>query len=159
MANSPLLPPSVAVNDPAHPRKPNSAALLEAVLLAYHAALFLEALFKMRDPHDAGISASDARALDTMHDDIYDALHEAIAKLAKAAQCPAKFRNLAKDMRDFFGAECAIAQNQRRIGIIRKLKRLATSDAETYPHFDVMRHLFVHVSKDHAVVPDDFGVA
>lgn len=154
MADCPLTPPCLAVNDPVCPQKPEPEALFEAVLLGCHAALFVEVIFELRRQHTLDLPHASARILDAMHGDIYEALHAAIAELATATHCSPRLYNLGQAMQAFFGAECSVEQKRQRARIIRRLSHLADASGEPLSNFYELQQIFINLSKYHLLPMD-----
>lgn len=158
MAKSHLLSHAAAVNDPAHPETPRAEELLQAVQLGCYAALIVERIAQLIAQDAPKLSRSQGAQFDSMHHDVYDALHSAIEQLASAPHIPSEYRDIGRLLGGFFSAESSEDQMLHHNELIRHLEQLnACSNATVPSSFGVIRNLFVHLSKSHRLDPDDMA--
>lgn len=157
MADSHLPPTDDAVNDPSHPAKTDTG-LLQAVLHGCYAALLVEQFGKLtlesisQGPKPR-LSAFDA--FDSMHHDVYQALHAAITQLA-TERCKIGYQQIGQLMDAFFGAECRADQITYHGALLDHLATLDASGSGSAPDHAILaalRHLFAELSKTHWLDP------
>lgn len=154
MANGHLPPPVEAVNETASP-SPADAALLQVVLLGYHAALFVEQVAE----HAMLNSKFTRTTFKAMHNDIYEALHAAIEQLAQAEDCQTAYRQIGWLMASFFGAECREEQISHHDDLLEHLAELDASASEQTSSevFGVLNYAFAALSEAHWLDPEPTG--